>query len=71
MLCTLLKMDKGGAHKGGLRTRKLMTINMALYLTDDIDRLYVSRKEGGRGLVRGLCRCINSRTQGIQQKKKV
>ena len=33
-----------------LRTRKLMTMNKALYLIDDADRLYVSRKEGEIGL---------------------
>ena len=27
-----------------------MTIHKALYPRDDVDRLYVSRKEGGRGL---------------------
>ena len=27
-----------------------MTIHKALHLRDDVDRLYVSRKEGGRGL---------------------
>ena len=32
------------------RTRKLMTRHKALHPTDDVDRLYVSRKEGGRGL---------------------
>ena len=32
------------------RTRKLMTMHKALHPRDDIDRLYVSRKEGGRGL---------------------
>ena len=32
------------------RTRKLMTIHKALHPRDDVDRLYVSRKEGGRGL---------------------
>ena len=32
------------------RTRKLMTIHQALHPRDDVDRLYVSRKEGGRGL---------------------
>ena len=32
------------------RTRKLMTIHKALRPRDDVDRLYVSRKEGGRGL---------------------
>ena len=31
-------------------TRKLMTIHKALHPRDDFDRLYVSRKEGGRGL---------------------
>ena len=32
------------------RTRKLMTIHKALHPRDDVDRLYVSRKEVGRGL---------------------
>ena len=32
------------------RTKKLMTMHKALHPRDDVDRLYVSRKEGGRGL---------------------
>ena len=32
------------------RTRKLMTMHKAWHPRDDADRLYVSRKEGGRGL---------------------
>ena len=32
------------------RTRKLMRKHKAFHLRDDVDRLYVSRKEGGRGL---------------------
>ena len=31
-------------------TRKLMTMHKALHPRDDVDRLYLSRKEGGRGL---------------------
>ena len=31
-------------------TRKLMTMHKTLCLRDDIYRLYVSRKEGGRAL---------------------
>ena len=31
------------------RTRKLMSMHKALYRREDIDWLYVSRKEGGRG----------------------
>ena len=32
------------------RTRRLMIMHKALHPRDDVDRLYVSRKEGGRGL---------------------
>ena len=32
------------------RTRKLMTMHKVLQPSDDVDRLSVSRKEGGRGL---------------------
>ena len=37
----LKQMDQG--------TRKLMTMHKALNPRDDIDRLYVSRREAGRG----------------------
>ena len=33
------------------RTRKLLTMQKALHPRDNIDRLYVSKKEGGRGHV--------------------
>ncbi|CAG7827145.1 unnamed protein product [Allacma fusca] len=32
------------------RTRKILTMNGALHPKADVDRLYVSRKDGGRGL---------------------
>ena len=32
------------------RTRKQMTMHKALHRREDVDRLYVSRKEGGNGL---------------------
>ena len=32
------------------RTRKLMTMHKVLHRIDDVDRLYVSRREGERGL---------------------
>ena len=32
------------------RTRKLMTMHKALHPRDDVDKLYVSRREGGREL---------------------
>ena len=33
------------------RTRKLMTMHKALHPRDDVDRLYVSRKKNGSGLI--------------------
>ena len=44
-----LKWTKEGIKQMDQRTRKLTTMNKALHPRDDIDRLYVSRKEGGRG----------------------
>ena len=35
----------------GRRTRKLMTLHQALNHKGDITRLYLSREEGGRGLI--------------------
>ena len=46
-----LKWTREELMRIGQRSRKLMTIYKAFYLWDDIDILYVSRKEGGRGLV--------------------
>ena len=33
------------------KTRKLFTIYGALHLKSDVDRLYIPRKKGGRGLI--------------------
>ena len=45
-----LKWTKEELNQMDQRTRKLMTMHKALHPRDDVDRLYVSRKEGGRGL---------------------
>ena len=45
-----LKWIREGLKEMNQRTRKLMTMHKALHTRDDVDRLYVSRKEGGRGL---------------------
>ena len=44
-----LKWTRDELKQMDQRTRKLMTIHKALHPRDDVDRLYVSRKEGGRG----------------------
>ena len=45
-----LKWTRDGLKQMYQRTRKLMTMHKALHSRDDIDRLYVQRKVGGRGL---------------------
>ena len=45
-----LKWTRDKLKQMDQRTRKLMTMHKALHPRDDIDRLYVSRKEGGRVL---------------------
>ena len=45
-----LKWTRDELKQMDQRTRKLMTIHTALHPRDDVDRLYASRKEGGRGL---------------------
>ena len=45
-----LKWTRDELKQMDQRTRKLMTMHKVLHSRDDVDRLYVSRKEGGRGL---------------------
>ena len=45
-----LKWTRDELKQMDQRTRKLMTMHKALHPKDDVDRLYLSRKEGGRGL---------------------
>ena len=45
-----LKWTRDELKQMDQRTRKLMTMHQALHPRDDVDRLYDSRKEGGRGL---------------------
>ena len=57
------------------RTRKLMTMHKALHPRDNVDRLYVPRKEGGRGLasnedsvetsIQRLEDCMEKRERGL------
>ena len=45
-----LKWTREGLKQMDQRKRKLMTMHKALHPRDDVDRLYVSWKQGGRGL---------------------
>ena len=47
------------------RTRKLFTIYVALHPKSDVDRLYISRKEGGRGLI-SIEDCVELSIRGLE-----
>ena len=47
-----------------IRTRKLMTMNKALNPKSDVSRLYVRRKEGGRGLI-GIENCVKTEENSL------
>ena len=47
------------------KTRKLFTIYGALHPKSDVDRLYIPRKEGGRGLI-SIEDCIELAIRGFE-----
>ena len=49
-----------------VRTRKLMTLNGALHPRGNVGRLYLPRKNGGRGLI-GCEDCVDSETKGLSE----
>ena len=46
----IVKWTKAELEKLDRQTRKIMTMNGALHPKSDVDRLYVARQRGGRGL---------------------
>ena len=46
------------------KSRKTMTMYGGLHLKSDVDRLYVKRKEGGRGLI-SVERCIREEENSL------
>ena len=47
-----------------INTRKLMTMNESLHQRENIGRLYLLRKKGGRGLI--ICEeCVNVEVQSL------
>ena len=67
VLWTILKVNKEWLMNK--RTMKLIIIHKALNPIDDIDRLYVSRKEGRRGLAR-IKDCVDVLINGFEHNKK-
>ena len=61
-----LKWTKEELRQIDQRTRKLMTMHKALHPRDDRDRLYVSRKEGGRSLA-NIEDCVEATIQQLEE----
>ena len=60
-----LKWTRDELKQMDQRTRKLMTMNKALHPKDDVDRLYVSRKEVGRRLA-SIEDCVDASIQRLE-----
>ena len=54
-----------GLQAIGRKTRKLFIISGALHPKSDVDRLYIPRKEGGRGLI-SIENCVELAIRGLQ-----
>ena len=46
------------------KTRKIMAINRMYHTQSDIDRLYIARVEGGRGLL-SIAECVETEEQNL------
>ena len=57
-------LDKRGTSGMDRRTRKIITLNRCLYSRSSVARLYMKRKEGGRGLI-SVDDCITTERRGL------
>ena len=60
----ILQCKKSDLKDVDRKSRKTMTIYGALHLKSDVDRLYVKRKEGGRGLM-SVERCVKEEENSL------
>ena len=62
----ILEWTKGELKEMDIKTRKLMTMNGCLHPRSNVGRLYLPRKEGGRGLI--SCEdCVKVETQSLDK----
>ena len=62
----IVKWTKSELDKIGRKTRKVMTLNKELHPRSYVNRLYVSRIEGGRGLI-GCKLCVKAEENSFAQ----
>ena len=60
----IIKSTKEELRNIDRRTRKLMKMNRALHPQADVDRLYMKRAEGGRGMI-SVEDCVEMKTNNL------
>ena len=49
-----------------IKTRKILVMNRALHIRSNVDRLYIKRKEGGRGLM-SVEECVRAEEAALEE----
>ena len=62
---SIVKWTKSELDEIDRKTRKVMTMNKELHPRSDVDRLCVSRMEGGRGLI-GCKMCVKAEENSLE-----
>ena len=62
----IIKWTKEELEKLDRKTRKLLTIHRAFHCRGDVDRLYVKRSKGGRGLI-SVEDCVNTEINSLRK----
>ena len=62
----MLDWTKGELKSIDVKTRKLMTMNGSLHRRGNVGRLYLAKKEGGRGLI-SCEECVNVKMQSLDK----
>ena len=62
----ILDWTKDEVESMDIRTRKILTMNGAFHARSSVDRLYMKRNVGGRGLI-GVQFCVESEEHGLRE----
>ena len=62
----LMKWKKDELRTTDRKTRKIMTMHRELYPQAEVDRLYIPRKNGGRGMI-SVKNCVEMETESLMK----
>ena len=62
----IVEWNKEELSRMDIKTRKLLTMNGAVHPRSNVGRLYIPRKEGGRGMT-SVEDCVNSEIRGLSE----